>query len=535
MRRLIVLISLLWLQSAQPDCLELLIKLGAPQVDSAKIIDFKSKWKTASSHILEQNKHFIRDAKMRSHSSTYFQLENAVLKELNDKILLDKDLVTSLDNYLKADFLKRIQESAVINDHLVSYYIDFKSLRLHLDSYSTQMKRELNALYQQSMKKFKEEVDLMNLSSLYSKGRGLSSDPANWYLAGIGRSNDQANFASRIGRTLFTEANQGHMVDFNNHINIFMSKLDNIEGLRFKLHQQAKGLFSKDEVLKLEVIDILRKVKASSLDEYVAQFQKRIKDRYHMNLSRDVVIGLRDYFSNADLFSPALLIEQRVIVDMSKTVAGNISVDIAGMGARNMRTLMESLSSYKGKDVQQILDRIRLSEIKATDELGNLRKIIERSLKQVEMIRKGRFDNTIQVTGDDLVFFPHNGSYQRRHKIQLLESLSQHEESAHFRIVFLPQKDLSGRDILYVKRMEYITRGEDLEKSLRLSLESKIPFDRLKKMSIAVDLAVDAGSLKIALMVTGGSTSDSRLINRLASEIVSQKNLGQLERVDFLR
>ena len=518
---------------AQP-CPDLFLKILKHEINTEEVISFKQKWLSEKVHRLDQNKHYIADTKKRLVGGFYFQIENAVLKQLNDSIIMDKDLVTALDMFLKQDLLSRVDTSPILKDHLVSFYVDFKSLRLQFDSQLGQLKGELNKIYHQSIDLFANQVDELKLKKYYNGKRGLSGDPRYWYLAGVGKSNDQANFASRIGRTLFSAGKAAQLIDFSNHTKLFIGELVKIDHLRRAVMRTNGELYDASGVLALDVIEVLRKVKADSLDSYIEYLGKRLKVRFEKEFSRKDLLMLREYYTLSDVFSPTLLIEQRVVIDMSQTVSGNVSIDIAGMGARNMHELMVSLVEAKGYKVDTGLDIIRRSEIRATEQLEHLRKVIRDSIDAVEVVRKGRAEPLIQETGDDLVFFPTNGHYERRHKIRLLKEMTQKDEASSFRVVFLPHKNLAGHEIPYTERMDIIVRAEDLEKSLRLKLESLIPYERLKKITIASDLSVNGKSLQFSLMVNGGNRGDRRLIENGAKELISEKELGILKDIDFI-
>ena len=148
---------------------------------------------------------------------TFFTVENILVKELNKKV--DKNIVTSTINHYKRVFLETLEEENKLekrmfgqtrqleSSQVIAAYNDFKSFRLLLGRDDDRLTGLLRRVTRKASALYAREVTRQSwFKTAVADGRlrGLAADPARWHLAGIGKTLEEADLASRFGRIFTT-------------------------------------------------------------------------------------------------------------------------------------------------------------------------------------------------------------------------------------------------------------------------------------------------------------------------------------------
>ncbi|MET5012515.1 hypothetical protein AAHH80_35515, partial [Burkholderia pseudomallei] len=81
--------------------------------------------------------------------------------------------------------------------------------------------------------------------------------------------------------------------------------------------------------------ELIEAVKKATPAGDTAAVQKAVQERFGLKLSDTETKQLQSYLDVGDRFSPGLLQEKRVVIDMSQEAEAVISADFKGQNARN--------------------------------------------------------------------------------------------------------------------------------------------------------------------------------------------------------
>lgn len=439
----------------------------------------------------------------------FLDVEIAVLKELNDNVVRDKDLVTAFTNLYKSIFLQELERDPVLRAALREPYSDFKSIRFIFEKTDPSLQERIRAVHLASGREFSRILQTSDVPQGWAEARGLSRNPANWFLAGVGGSPDEAGLAARsarfagnqtgeqIGLRLFQDVTadlRERLVWAENARLSLARSLGNIPGI-FDLDGGAPGR----QVLSTEAISLLRRVKPPqpTLHSYIATVRRNFLDNFDYRLSDEQVLHLRDYVSLVDRFSPGLFLERREVIDLARAQAGIVSVDFAEQGSRNLQATMRALAGVT--DPSEAALRARAQEQLATRDLNERKRSFAQTLARLGQ------QGPLQFSGDDGIFLP-TRALSRSDRENLVTALAQRARPpASLRPTFLPQHYRNSEVIIpAAERSRLIGAAEDIEKELRRRLRPRLETEDYRGLIFAIDFEpAQGGGGTVNLMFAG--------------------------------
>jgi hypothetical protein len=509
-------------------------KLSASQRSSLRSTEsvkgFMGKWQDQK--VISDNRYFMANMEKPLPSGQkrmFFDVENSVLKGLNDNVLEDKGLGDAVNNLFNQKFIKNLKEHPELANRLSSQYSDFKSLRMSFDYASPEeaakIQKALDDVYKKSNDEFLKEMDSAKMSGLWQGHEGQLGSPETWFLAGSGDNALEANMASRAQRRIASESGAAKVSSYSENVDELYSQMDGIRNLQTTLSNNKvlrdKEVLTKigDEyVLSKEMITILRKNKRSDYSnsaKYVNDITKKSKDLFGVNLSKAEIDTMTKYFEDIDAMSPPLFIRERQLIPLENANNGLVSVDFAGIGVDNAQGAMVGLtkssmeSSKKMGTVSDTLQNVWKEVDGVTDEMHMAQRSYNSAVKEIEPGHSGAL-----FSGDDGMFFP-SKNWNSDDKVKLVSELSK-KDASKYRVTFVPTKYADGKVISASNRSEYVVKAEKVEKALRAKVtgvgKDRIDFKRAKDMIFAIDFTPAAdGNGVFNLIVKGNDLSPKEI------------------------
>lgn len=450
----------------------------------------------------------------------FFDVENAVLKDLNDKVVKDKELVTALTNVHKDVLWNFIDADPLLHSHLVGRYSDFKSVRLAFDSadpaISQRLKEKLSAV---SLRYRNYLADVAVKQGWEERGRGLARDPQNWFHGGTGATPDMAGLSAKCSRSRLGPAGYAMLRDFGECLPLLERAARQVRGYQGWAEKRFKGVegFLVNDgqgrmVLSAEAIEALKKAapQAEGAEALFTAIQETVRARFGVDISPKEARALSDYLTRADQFSPGLMQAERVNVDMGKKAVGVVSVDFKGQNARNIEETMKALSRTQGQPLAERVKAVRAGEEKATAQLDAQKARLQRVFDRLFPGLKGEF------TGDDGTGFfttrmPTAAEEEKIAKIWVEEGGG----VADIRLTFQDFRYGDTKQPIPVgARSNMVVVAEGLEKDLRKELIHSVPRETLNGLQISVSLKNREA---------GGSSAVIRLIGREKTPGLAEK------------
>lgn len=466
----------------------------------------------------ENNSAFIKMAKlanagMETIAKLYFDLENAVLKELNDRIVLDKELVTALTNLHKELVWNAISADPLLSKHMVGNYSDFKSIRIAFDEDNPALKKRLRELIPDINKKYSDYVGKLAEEKGWDvRTRGLSADRRNWYQAGFGKTPDQAGLASRCARALPGPGGVSVPRSFTDCLARLESAAKNVgrylqwAGKRFGA---VPGMMVDAEngrlVPSAELIEAIKKAKpaAATRESMAEAVNEELRRRFKVELSAKESEALRQALELADQFSPGLLQAERVVIDMGQEAKAALSADFKGQNARNLEETFRALARTEGMSMADRVREVRRGEEAATARLEEMK---ARYQKVVGRMFPGM---QAQYTGDDgIAFLPKDLSLDERLRFARYWK-EEGGGAGDLRLTHEPFRYAdTGAVIPPEKRSAIVSAAEEVEKEMRRKLLQR-GFNRvrLNRLQVMVNLEARAsGAARVGLELLGGGS-----------------------------
>ncbi|MFT6070555.1 MAG: hypothetical protein ACJAT2_002688 [Bacteriovoracaceae bacterium] len=435
----------------------------------------------------------------------YFDVENSVLKQLNDEIMETKDLSDATGNLFNRILYDKIQKSPELSGKLEGRYRDFKSLRFRFlideGEDSGAILKALKKLYQESTTEFEKALSSTGLKPLWEKRTGQLGDPKKWFLAGTGDTPLEANMAARQARGMIREpGSQSKLVEYQSRVDNLASDIKGVESIRLEL-QNAKGLseykiivsaVGKKKVLSKDAIGILRKTKSTdfeSPEKYHAALNTQFKKIFGTEVDPQTLDKMTTYFESVDSLAPPLFVRNRAGIDLGQSENGLVSVDFTGVGVDNAYQAMVGLAKNTAEGSNQAMVGKALTAVdehveKVTDSMNTAKRAFNRGTQKVTHTRKPAV-----FSGDDGIYFP-DGSWSLKNKEKLVRNLGRKDPSK-YRVTFVETKYPDGTSIPVSSRSEYIVRAEKVEKEIRKAItgvgKDKISPADAKKLMIAID------------------------------------------------
>ncbi len=523
----------------------------------------------------QHNRNFIQSLQQRIRSEQnpstssprprfYFHGDLAVLKDLNDRVIRNKDLVTRLVDYHKNIFVAELinsQAYPLIQQNLLVEYSDFKSLRLGFADYSPQLEEELEQLLVRTNTLFSAVVRRMKLQGDGGALRGLSADPKLWFVAGSAVADprpvswlnselergelvaDLAGIAARFGREKTAQSRQVQLTQFEEiewEIEKTLATIHRIYSqIQSKLAPRLPMLFESFtpepgqntdlngtshsfKIPHISLIEILLKTKLSAeeAESFTLQGErghkkalKLLLERYRQAVARRFQISeslvsskdmelLKEYINFIDRLMPGLVIEERQSFAWSRAQGGLVSLDFAGQNARNFEQAMMALASQSPHTpILQTIHNLREAEKRATENLNKKKQFWERAALEVFADQP---EVQLLFSGDDGLMAPRQ--LELSHKLKLIDFLRFFPQPGSLRMTFLPP-GLKGD-----KLSEAMVFLEGLEKHLRQGLSGQVSDSEIRQALIVPELLPPpeaGGNFQIRLWLNQNSFSPS--------------------------
>lgn len=460
----------------------------------------------------------------------FLDVENALIKELNDKIVRDKDLVTGLTNLHKALFWDELRKDPEILAALVAKYSDFKSLRFAFSREDDAFQQRLSSIHLRANARFEKALsELAEERGWMTAGRKAPHRLANWHLAGTGASPDEAGLAARNARKSLNADTPLSVQGFAETHRDLLVQLEKAERLRSSISESLQGVsgaltFAPNgrPILSAEAIETIRKVSPAepNLDSYLVTLQGDFADRFGRNLTRSEAQLLHDYVTEIDRFSPGIYAEKRVVIDLAQAGHGVISADFKGQNARNLEETAKALAAGHGLALKDQIRKIRAGEAGATEAL-------ERSKAAFSTAAESAIGapNRTFFSGDDGIFMPQKALNDQEKKTFLSKLMAQAPPES-FRITFVPSVYAdTGRAIPAQDRSGLIVEAESIEKLLRKKLIQNLDRLHLNNAMIAVDFHPREGAAaEVGIYLRSGEKSGmSPEVSLLTRAILAEK------------
>lgn len=435
----------------------------------------------------------------------YFDVENSVLKQLNDEIMETKDLSDATGNLFNRILFDKIQKSPELAGKLEGRYRDFKSLRFRFlideGEDSTAILKALKKLYSESTSEFEKALSATGLGPLWARRNGQLGDPKKWFLAGTGETPLEANMAARQARGMLKEpGSSSKLVEYKSRIDNLAKDIKGVESLRLELQGtrslgEAKIMVNaggKKKVLSKDAIGILRKTKSGDFDsteKYHAALNTQFKKLFGVEVEAKDLNKMTTYFESVDSLAPPLFVRNRAGIDLGQSENGLVSVDFTGVGVDNAYQAMVGLAknTTQGSNkamVGKALEAVDEYVEKVTDSMNQAKRTFNAGTKKVTHARKPAV-----FSGDDGIYFP-DSSWNLKDKEKLVRNLGR-KDPAKYRVTFVETKYPDGTSIPVSNRSEYIVRAEKIEKEIRKMVTGvgvdKISPEDAKKLMIAID------------------------------------------------
>lgn len=467
---------------------------------------FKALYK--ESNLEFDNRLFIKgiDEVPPGKKAVYFDVENSMLKQLNDEILETKDYSDAVTNFFNKTLWERIQADPVLRTKLEGRYRDFKSMRFRFlideGEDATLLMNRLKQAYGEAASKFGDFMGKTGLEELWKGRPGQAGKPEKWFLAGVGETPLEANMAARQARGLVDDfGSSNRLVEYRNRVDNLATDIKGIESIRGALSNtpslKKAGIMTDPgngkPVLDKDAIGILRKTKRgdfTDLDKYRASVREQFKKLYGTDVDDFSIDAMTRYFEGVDSLSPPLFIRSRNGIDLSQADNGLVSVDFTGVGVDNAFEAMVGLT--KTAEDTGSNSRIVGRALSSVDE--HVDNVTESMNASKRAFNEGTQDVTQQskpaiFSGDDGMYFP-DKAWTRPEKQKLVDQLAQGDPSK-YRVTFVETSYKNGDVIPGAARSEMIVRAEKVEKAIRKMVTGtgpgQISPERAREMMIAIE------------------------------------------------
>jgi len=480
-------------------------------------IEFKEIFKD-SNNTFYVTRYIYGDDPVVNKNEYYLEFENSIMKTMNDKFFLDKNISFSINKYFRTLLWNNIQKAMSENQmgtdnylKLVDTYLDWKSLRLVVNTTDdAAMHQIINYAYQETIRDFKAKMIALDFNKLaIGFGEDLE-DPAFWFLSGMGTSPWKAYLSARRARKIFKKqrihipsiirysaAEEGYenTVEFISkevsHIDKLQTEIGNYPNLIEKgiiQHYKSTDRF----IFSVETMDIFRKAQGqiNEINVGIANlFQYRLTDEEYKILMR--------YFEKIEFFAPPVFVEKQIDDWHFENIkdVGAVSFDFRQIGASVLVDLQNDFvrlvldASFKsGEELsEEMLALIKDRGLNASKMVDELNKAFTENQKEIFGSGKSGVAEVIS-SGDEGIFYP--SAVLTRAKQEEFVSLLAQQKPGKFRFVFLPPTFLGGAHIPDNLVASLISDGESLEKEIRKKvagfIKGKIHPKKFNQITMAI-------------------------------------------------
>ena len=509
-------------------------------LQKTEVQNFRQRYRSFQRVKPEDNKKYLKLMKNDQQGQPdrlFFENENAILKELNDSIIGDKDGVNAIANAYREIFFSKLDANAHLQKELLAKYVDYKSIRLIFNRSTPKTEKELLKIYRETAAEFEQLITQSPFAKLLEGRRGIAVSPSSWHLAGTGNSADQAGLGARSARSRFKPNSSFTRPQAFATISEKLERdTKTIEKLRVDLEKNValkrSGILTpalsnpNRYILSEDSIEILRKVKASNWDEYVSSLKIKFKKRFGVELREFEVKNIRDYYSLADSFSPGIFTDSLVNMPIQSAQFGIVSVDFAGQGARNLNLVMDGLQTAADKSVQEVVALTRQGYERSTTIMNGMKRQFQATVANQRYPSK-----QIYFSGDDGIFIPPH-LLTIEEKVSLISDLAKSDQTRRLRVTFVPSNYAdTGAPIFGDHRSSLIILAEETEKQTKSALDGIMARQKQKEIMIAVDIVPrSTGKGTVNIIVSGNTDARTRAIVEEAAK-TSLPNSYQLGKV----
>ena len=445
-------------------------------------------------------------------AALFLDVENAVLKTLNDRVVQDRELVTALTNLHKDVVWSAISADPVLNQAIVAKYSDFKSLRFAFAEDTPEIRRQASRVFAGFNARYGEYVDkLVAQNGWQERMRGLSANTRHWFHAGLGATPDQAGLASRASRTQIEEGRAAVLRSFtgsSQSLELARGQVGEFQRWVAARFRGVDGFLSSDRVLTAEVIEAIKKAVLREGENSAEAVARALSQRFRIQVNGKEAAALEKYLSLVDQFSPGLLLDNRTRIVMDQPARGVISADFKGQNARNIEATMRALASAEGKPLPDLIREVRLGEKAATDALNEKKADFQRALDRAFPKRNVH----AEFSGDDGVAFV-NFDLGADDLARFQEVWAGMGKADELRMTMIPLRASSGAD----SRSAQIVKAESLEKKYRQLLIEDLPREKLNQLQLGVLL--DDARATVQVKGNGLSEAERASLERRVKEL----------------
>lgn len=433
-----------------------------------------------------ENRSYIALTRGPERSGTVFvDSQNRILKFLNDN-LKNKGLVDSLNAQHNAMIEEAIEGFLSRNPEFsLRRYTDYKGVRFAIvgpPGSEARVMRELRGVL--------DGVDRDFMLALRRNDQlGPRVTETQWHCTGIACSADEANVQTRFPPGTTTEQIQAS----------FRGVEDQRAALQASFGESPlMAAISPGSRLKTPTAEVFEVLRKNSDDAIVAGI---LNARHRLTLTTQDIQRFRRYATDADRFSPGLLLDQRVEHDFSQAATGGGTVDFAGVGALNAEATARGLAAGRG-NYNRALRAVRTQEGTVTTYLDTLKANTSRAIE--DTLRAHGLRAEITISGDDLVFIP-NGPLTPTLRQELVLAQARAGVPSSLRISFF------GEAVPAADRAVLAAEGEGIEKILRTRLESQLTPEELRNVTFATDMRGQARGTGAVGLLTNPGLAPERL------------------------
>jgi hypothetical protein len=477
------------------DCFAPLAKIVRPHFNNVILDSIKSQYHHFDHIVRSQNIDFINFVNKADRQKTvlFYHFENSVLKDLNDKVFLDKNVSQALTIKYQKILLEIIEDDYFLKKNILHRYADYKSLRFVFKSKnnSNHFNKRLKIAETEALKKFQEFVEFNDLGIYINKRltRSKVKNVEDWFLSGF--SNDPTMSAlkaryfrnhPRVNQTIEQETKMisDYFWDLRNEmLDVEDDILKFYRGKASRLVNPAL-MEANDgrEQISFEILRLFRKLNDTDADFERAQLE--VYSYLGILIDRKIYRKHLELIAKFNEFSPPVYQEFTRAVEFSRAGKGVISVDVANLGMEGLYSLYGGLVRTPGRN--EIIERITGSYWPVHNKLHEVYRPTAHNVIKSSGLQ---YVHPIE-SGDDMLFF-----FKKAIKEESLEEIVTATNGTNIpsklRIVELPSKYLeSSRRIPELRMSRYISRAESLEKEIRTQLRSSLSIEVTRKTSIGV-------------------------------------------------
>jgi hypothetical protein len=293
-------------------------------------------------------------------------------------------------------------------------------------------------------------------------------------------------------------------------------------------------------ILSKDAIAIFRKNRPNKYDNdelFSTDMQTKFKNVFGVDVSKQDIKKMNQYFEQVDSISPPLFTRERVEIDLAKAKHGLISVDFTGVGVENIQAQMKALSkiNYRSADIELSAAAFKEMEKEirnVTTDMNIAKRIFSNSAAKV---REGELP---LFSGDDGMLMPTSGIWSYEDKRNLVSSMSKTSSPDKYRVTFVETKYSNGNIISAKDRSERVVRAENLEKDIRKKIHGmdKMTSQDMSQIMIAIDSKPETSGGRFTLMVSGNKLSDKekKLIRDAFNNSIDKEKGESIIGIDFI-